>query len=46
MKRKGFEKARKKAIEIVSYMSPYEKISQLLYASPAIDRLGIKEYNW
>ena len=46
MKRKGFEKARKKAIELVSKMTAYEKISQLLYTSPAIERLGIKEYNW
>lgn len=27
-------------------MTPYEKISQLLYTSPAIERLGINEYNW
>jgi len=46
MNRSGFEKARKKAGELVSKMTPYEKISQLLYTSPAIERLGIKEYNW
>ena len=38
--------AKKKAIEITSQMTPYEKLSQLLYNSPAIERLGIKEYNW
>ncbi len=41
-----YKKARKTAEEIVAKMSPYEKISQLLYNSPAIERLGIKEYNW
>ena len=38
--------AKKKAKEITSQMTQYEKLSQLLYASPAIERLGIKEYNW
>ena len=27
-------------------MTAEEKMSQLLYNSPAIERLGIKEYNW
>lgn len=27
-------------------MTPYEKISQLLYTSQAIERIGINEYNW
>ncbi len=40
------EEARKKAKEIVSRMSVEEKASQLLYDSPAIERLGIHEYNW
>ena len=40
------EKARKTAERLVSKMTVYEKISQLLYTSPAIERLGIKEYNW
>lgn len=39
-------KAKKKAESIVSKMTAYEKISQLLYTSPAIPRLGISEYNW
>lgn len=41
-----YKKARTKAEKIVAQMTPYEKISQLLYNSPAIERLGIKEYNW
>ena len=40
------QKARKKAERIVSEMTVYEKISQLLYTSPSIGRLGINEYNW
>ena len=39
-------KARKKAERIVGRMTAYEKISQLLFNSPAIERLGINEYNW
>ena len=42
----NYEKARKKAVELVSKMTVEEKISQLLYTSAAIERLGIKEYNW
>lgn len=38
--------ARQKAKELTAQMTPYEKLSQLLYNSPAIERLGIKEYNW
>ena len=40
------ETARKKAQELVSQMTVEEKASQLLYNSPAIERLGIHEYNW
>jgi beta-glucosidase len=32
--------------DLLSRLSPEEKVSQLLYNSPAIDRLGIPEYNW
>ena len=32
--------------DLMSKMTVEEKISQLLYNSPAIERLGIKEYNW
>ena len=38
--------ARKKAKEIVSQMTTDEKLSQLVYNSPAVERLGINEYNW
>ncbi len=40
------EQARCKAKELVSKMTAEEKMSQLLYNSPSIERLGIKEYNW
>lgn len=32
--------------DLLSRLTPEEKVSQLLYNSPAIDRLGIPEYNW
>jgi beta-glucosidase len=32
--------------ELISQMTTEEKVSQLLYKSPAIERLGIPEYNW
>ncbi|MBQ6265605.1 MAG: glycoside hydrolase family 3 C-terminal domain-containing protein [Clostridia bacterium] len=38
--------ARKKAEKIVSEMTVEEKMSQLLFNAPAIERLGIEEYNW
>ncbi len=38
--------ARQKAKEIVAKMTVEEKISQLIYTAPAIERLGIDEYNW
>ncbi len=41
-----YQKARGKAAAIVEKMTVEEKISQLLYESPAIERLGINEYNW
>ena len=41
-----FEKAKQKAKELVSQMTAEEKTSQLLYNSPAIERLNINEYNW
>ncbi|WP_400077508.1 glycoside hydrolase family 3 C-terminal domain-containing protein [Winogradskyella sp. R77965] len=36
----------KKAKELVSSMTLEEKVSQMSYESPAIERLGIPEYNW
>ena len=41
-----YEKARSRAEKIVAGMTAQEKMSQLLYESPAIERLGIHEYNW
>ncbi|MBP6588326.1 MAG: hypothetical protein KA208_09945, partial [Flavobacterium sp.] len=32
--------------DLVSKMTVDEKISQLMDSSPAIERLGIPEYNW
>ena len=37
---------RKKAEELVGKMTIAEAVSQLLHQSPAIERLGIPEYNW
>ena len=39
-------KAREKARELVGKMTLEEKASQLRYNAPAIERLGIPEYNW
>lgn len=38
--------AKIKAKELVAKMTVEEKISQLVYNAAAIERLGIKEYNW
>ena len=38
--------ARQRACEMVSRMTIAEKMSQLRYDSPAIERLGIPAYNW
>ncbi len=38
--------ARQKAKELVAKMTVVERLSQLVYNSPAIERLGIDEYNW
>ncbi len=35
-----------RAKELVSKMTLAEKISQLCYTAPAIERLGVPEYNW
>lgn len=40
------ETARQKAGQLVAKMTVEEKISQLLYNAPAIERLGVEEYNW
>ncbi|MCR5207910.1 MAG: glycoside hydrolase family 3 C-terminal domain-containing protein [Eubacterium sp.] len=41
-----YNKARIKAEKLVSLMTAEEKMSQLLFNSPAIERLGIDSYNW
>ncbi len=38
--------AKEKAEKLVSQMTLKEKASQLLFSSPAIERLGVSEYNW
>lgn len=40
------EEARKRAQNLVSKMTLEEAASQLKYDAPAIERLGIPEYNW
>ena len=40
------EKTREFAKKLVSQMTLDEKIGQMLYESPAIERLGIPAYNW
>ncbi len=40
------KKTREYAKTLVSQMTVEEKISQMLYKSPAIERLGIPAYNW
>ena len=40
------QKALAKATELVDKMTTEEMISQLRYDAPAIERLGIPEYNW
>lgn len=45
---KKFQKqdCRRMAEELVAQMTVEEAASQLLHHSPAIERLGVKEYNW
>lgn len=40
------EEARKRATELVDQMTVEEMASQLKFDAPAIERLGIPEYNW
>lgn len=40
------ELARNKAIALVDQMTLEEQVEQLRYDAPAIERLGIPEYNW
>ena len=38
--------AERRARELVDRMTTAEKMTQLRYDSPAVDRLGIPAYNW
>lgn len=40
------ESARERARQLVGQMTLEEKMSQLVYGAPAIERLGIPAYNW
>ena len=40
------KRAKKLAEELVSQMTLEEKASQLRFDAPAVERLGIPEYNW
>ena len=40
------EEYKKRAKELVAKMTLEEKVSQMLHDAPAIDRLGVKAYNW
>lgn len=40
------EEAKRRATELVAKMTLEEKASQLRFDAPAIERLGIPEYNW
>ena len=40
------KKTREKALEIVKQLTIEEKINQTLHTAPAIERLGIRSYNW
>ncbi len=46
MIRKTPAEFRVKAKQLVSMMTLEEKVGQTLYTAPAIERLGIKSYNW
>ncbi len=40
------ESPRRRAEDLVSRMTLQEKISQMAYDAPAVERLGVPEYNW
>jgi beta-glucosidase len=40
------ETYRKKAADLVSQLTLEEKVEQVLHQAPAVERLGIKAYNW
>lgn len=44
--KKKTEEYRRRAEELVAQMTLSEKVSQTLHQTPAVERLGIKAYNW
>lgn len=44
--REKLSRFRQRAIELVAQMTLEEKVEQTLYNAPAIERLGVKAYNW
>ena len=44
--KRRIEVLERKIKELISKMTVEEKISQLMYHSPAIERLGVPAYNW
>lgn len=44
--KKKTEEYRRRAKELVAQMTLREKVAQTLHQAPAIERLGIKAYNW
>lgn len=44
--REKISRFRQRAIELVAQMTLEEKVEQTLYNAPAIERLGVKAYNW
>ena len=42
----NLKKAKARAKELVAQMTAEEKMTQLVYNAPAIERLGIPAYNW
>lgn len=44
--REKLDRFRQRAIELVAQMTLEEKVEQTLYNAPAIERLGVKAYNW
>lgn len=45
-RQKAEKEAQIKAQALLEQLTPDEKTSLLLYTSPAIERLGIRSYNW
>ena len=46
MNKKKVDAYKKRAQELVAQMTLEEKVSQMLFNAPAIERLGVPAYNW